>query len=170
MLKRLMCVWAAIMTGSLCYAQVSASSVENPKDYTKHVVGYAHIDLAWLWRWEESVHDIIYNTFLNQLNLMNAHPAFTFAQDQAIVYDMVEHYYPDIYKAIAEKVKTKNWIPVSSTWTQMDENMPDRESLVRQFLAKSDQTKIWTLCPCRLAAGRVRPPLVNAADCPKGRD
>jgi len=29
-----------------------------PKDYVAHVVGYAHIDLAWLWRWEESIYDI----------------------------------------------------------------------------------------------------------------
>jgi len=31
-------------------------------------------------------------------------------------------------------VKTHNWIPVTSDWMQMDENMPDGESLVRQFL------------------------------------
>jgi alpha-mannosidase len=46
----------------------------------------------------------------------------------------MEHYYPDIFKGIALKVKTGQWVPVSSTWVQMDENMPDGESLVRQFL------------------------------------
>ena len=40
-----------------------------PKDYTAHVTGYAHIDMAWLWRWEESVYDIMFNTFSNQRKL-----------------------------------------------------------------------------------------------------
>jgi len=111
-----------------------AQTTAQPKKYTAHVVGYAHIDLAWLWRWEESVHDIMYNTFVNQLNLMQKYPDFTFAQDQAVVFEMMERYYPEIYKQILQKVKTHNWIPVSSTWVQMDENMPDGESLVRQFL------------------------------------
>ena len=111
-----------------------AKPSEQPKEYTAHVVGYAHIDLAWLWRWEESVHDIMYNTFVNQLNLMEKYPDFTFAQDQAVVFEMMERYYPEVYKQILLRAKTHNWIPVSSTWVQMDENMPDGESLVRQFL------------------------------------
>ncbi len=111
-----------------------AKEPANPKDYTAYVVGYAHIDLAWLWRWEESIHDIMFNTFLNQLNLMEKNPDFTFAQDQAVVFEMMERYYPEIYKQIIQRAKTHNWIPVSSTWVQMDENMPDGESLVRQFL------------------------------------
>lgn len=125
---------AFIFLGMVPAAQAQGQAPASPKDYTAHMVGYAHIDMAWLWRWEESIHDIMYNTFTNQLELMRQHPDFTFAQDQAIVYAMMEQYYPDIFKGIVEKVKTRNWIPVSSGWVQMDENMPDGESLVRQFL------------------------------------
>ena len=114
---------------------------ENPKDYTVHVLGYAHMDMAWLWRWEESIHDIMYNTFQNQLRLMQQYPDITYAQDQAVVYEMMEQYYPDIFKGITERVRTRNWIPVSSGWVQMDENMPDGESLVRQFLYGQKYTK-----------------------------
>ena len=122
-------------------AQAQAPAAEKPKDYTAHVVGYAHIDMAWLWRWEESIYDVMYNTFRNQLELMDQHPDFTFAQDQAIVYETMEHYYPDIFKGIVYRVKTRNWIPVSSSWTQMDENMPDGESLARQFLLGQKYSK-----------------------------
>jgi len=122
------CILAVILPAG------KAEPPAQPKDYTAHVVGYAHIDLAWLWRWEESVHDIMFNTFVNQLNMMEKYPDFTFAQDQAVVFEMMERYYPEIYKQILLRVKTHNWIPVSSTWVQMDENMPDGESLVRQFL------------------------------------
>ena len=106
----------------------------NPKDYTAHVVGYAHMDMAWLWRWEESIHDIMYNTFTNQIRLMDQNPDYTFAQDQAVVLDSMEHFYPDIFKGLQEKARTGNFIPATSGWVQMDENVSDGESLVRQFL------------------------------------
>ncbi len=141
MSKRLLHTLILLVTISAAHAQAPPSGNENTKDYTTHVIGYAHIDMAWLWRWEESVHDIMYHTFSNQLDLMNVYPEFTFAQDQAIVYEMMEHYYPAIYKSMVERAKTKNWIPVSSTWTQMDENMPDGESLVRQYLVGQKETK-----------------------------
>lgn len=114
------------------YAQTSSPSDE--KQYTAYVVGYAHMDMAWLWRWEESINDIMYNTFSNQLKLMDANPGYTYAQDQAVVLEMMERYYPDIFKGIVEKARTRNFIPVTSTWVQMDENLSDGESMVRQFL------------------------------------
>jgi alpha-mannosidase len=115
-------------------AQVPAQPVPHPKDYTFHVVGYAHMDMAWLWRWEESIHDVMYNTFRNQLKLMDEYPDYTFAQDQAVVIDSMEHFYPEIFKGIVQKAKTGNFIPATSGWVQMDENVIDGESLVRQFL------------------------------------
>jgi len=115
-------------------AQAPTPTAPNPKDYTAHVVGYAHMDMAWLWRWEESIHDIMYNTFSNQIRLMNQFPDYTFSQDQAVVLDAMEHFYPDIFKGLQEKARTGNFIPVTSGWVQMDENVSDGESLVRQFL------------------------------------
>lgn len=117
-----------------CSAAVLAQTPAPPKDYTAHVVGYAHMDMAWLWRWEESIHDIMFNTFSNQVELMDRFPDYTYAQDQAVVFDMVERYYPDLFKAMVQKARTGNLIPVSSGWVQMDENVIDGESLVRQFL------------------------------------
>src|SRR5665811_2301621 len=84
-----------------CVLQIArAQAPENPKDYTSHVVGYAHMDMAWLWRWEESIHDVMYNTFTNQIRLMDQNPEYTFAQDQAVVLDSMEHFYPDVFKAL----------------------------------------------------------------------
>jgi alpha-mannosidase len=115
-----------------CPAQTPGGS--EAKQYTAHVVGYAHMDMAWLWRWEESIHDIMYNTFRNQLREMDEHPGYTYAQDQAVVFDQMEHFYPDLFKAMVEKARTGSLIPVSSSWVQMDENLSDGESMVRQFL------------------------------------
>jgi alpha-mannosidase len=138
-MKKLLLASMVIILGTVSATRAQAPAKE--KDYAAHVVGYAHIDMAWLWRWEESIYDIMYNTFSNQLKLMDEHPDFTFAQDQAVVYSMMEHFYPDIFKGIQHRVETRNWIPVSSSWTQMDENMPDGESLARQFLYGQKYTK-----------------------------
>ena len=121
-----------ILVSLVSVAQAQAPA--QPKDYTAHVVGYAHMDMAWLWRWEESIYDIMYNTFRNQLDLMDQFPDYTYAQDQAVVFAMMERYFPDMFKGIVQKAKTGNFIPVSSGWVQMDENVVDGESLVRQFL------------------------------------
>ena len=119
---------------SIAWAQAPGPTAPNPKDYTAHVVGYAHMDMAWLWRWEESIHDIMYNTFTNQIRLMDQNPDYTFSQDQAVVLDSMEHFYPDVFKELQEKARTGNFVPATSGWVQMDENVSDGESLVRQFL------------------------------------
>lgn len=37
----------------------NARAPAKPKDYTAHLFGYAHMDMAWLWWWEESFCDIM---------------------------------------------------------------------------------------------------------------
>jgi len=52
--------------GILILAAVCAAGTTDqakPRDYTARLVGHAHIDLSWLWRWEETVHDIAVQTF-----------------------------------------------------------------------------------------------------------
>ncbi len=141
MRKLVITVIAACCLASTLRAQTPATTASHPKDYTAHVVGYAHMDMAWLWRWEESIHDIMYNTFTNQIRLMDANPDYTFAQDQAVVLDSMEHFYPDVFKALQEKARTGNFIPATSGWVQMDENVSDGESLVRQFLMGQKYSK-----------------------------
>jgi hypothetical protein len=53
MRKLIITVFIASCIVSITRAQAPAQTVPNPKDYTAHVVGYAHMDMAWLWRWEE---------------------------------------------------------------------------------------------------------------------
>ena len=134
MRKLVTIIFLTLCLTPITQAQTPAPPAPNPKDYTAHVVGYAHMDMAWLWRWEESIHDIMYNTFSNQIRLMDQNPDYTFAQDQAVVLDSMEHFYPDIFKGLQEKARTGNFIPATSGWVQMDENVSDGESLVRQFL------------------------------------
>ena len=106
----------------------------NPRDLTAHLIGHAHIDLAWLWRWEETVHDIATHTFRGTLSQMDRLPGLTFAQSQPAVYEAVEKHYPELFQKIKEKVQAGTWIPVGGMWAEPDLNMPDGESLARQLL------------------------------------
>ncbi len=106
----------------------------DPQSITADLIGHAHIDLAWQWRWEETVHDIAKHTFVGTLSQMNRMRGLTFAQSQAAVYDAIERSAPDLFQKIKAKVEEGTWIPVGGMWAEPDLNMPDGESLARQLL------------------------------------
>jgi alpha-mannosidase len=105
-----------------------------PRSLTAHLVGHAHIDLSWLWRWEETVADIATFTFKGTLAQMDKLPGLTFAQSQAAIYEAMEKNYPELFERIARKIKEGTWVPVGGMWVEPDVNMPDGESLARQLL------------------------------------
>jgi alpha-mannosidase len=128
---------AALILGFLAMAAVvvpGAAQTPRPRDYTARLVGHAHIDLSWLWRWEETVHDIAVQTFKGTLAQMEKMKSLTFAQSQAGLYEAIERDYPQLFSAIREKIKAGTWIPVGGMWVEPDLNMPDGEALARQLL------------------------------------
>jgi len=105
-----------------------------PRSLTAHLIGHAHIDLSWLWRWEETVADIATFTFRGTLDQMDKLPGLTFAQSQAAIYEAVEKDQPALFERIARKIKEGTWVPVGGMWVEPDLNMPDGEALARQLL------------------------------------
>ncbi|MCI0512737.1 glycosyl hydrolase-related protein [candidate division KSB1 bacterium] len=98
-----------------------------------HFVGNAHIDLAWLWPWTETV-EVCRQTFANALDLMETHPEFTYAQSQAQAYYWMEKYAPDLFQRIKRQVQAGRWMIVNGMWTEPDSNLPGGEAFVRQIL------------------------------------
>lgn len=95
--------------------------------------GHSHIDIAWLWRIQETERKSA-RTFANNLALMDVYPEFTFTQSQAIAYDMIKKNYPELYERIKEKVKNGQWNIVGNTWVECDTNIASGESMIRQLL------------------------------------
>ncbi|MGB7294553.1 MAG: glycoside hydrolase family 38 C-terminal domain-containing protein [Candidatus Aminicenantales bacterium] len=124
---------ALAAAGSLAQKEEAPVSFK-PREFTAHLIGHAHIDLAWLWRWEETIHDIATHTFQGTLEQLDKLPGLTFAQSQAAVYEAVEKEYPELFQKIKNKVKAGTWIPVGGMWSEPDLNMPDGESFARQLL------------------------------------
>jgi alpha-mannosidase len=120
--------------GGKTAAPAAQSAPVPPRDLTAHLIGHAHIDLSWLWRWEETVADIARYTFEGTLAQMDKMPGLTFAQSQAAIYDAIEKDQPELFARIARKIKDGTWVPVGGMWVEPDANMPDGEALARQLL------------------------------------
>jgi alpha-mannosidase len=103
------------------------------KQFTIICAGHAHIDMNWMWRYDETV-SITLETFRTVLNLMNEYPEFRFSQSQASVYEIVAKYDPEMLEEIKERVHEGRWEVTAATWVEADKNMPSGESAARHLL------------------------------------
>jgi len=103
------------------------------REYTVYILGNAHIDMAWLWRWRETV-EVCRATFAQQLQLMDLYPDFVFAQSQAQAYRWMEEQYPEIFAGIRQRVKEGRWEITGGMVVEPDCNLIGGESWVRQLL------------------------------------
>lgn len=101
------------------------------KRFEMHFVAHAHIDMNWLWGYEETA-SVAVNTLRTMLDLMDLYPDFTFSQSQASVYEIVEKFAPELLERIRARVAEGRFELSSCTWVEEDENMPCAESLIRQ--------------------------------------
>lgn len=102
------------------------------KEYKLILAGHAHIDMDWMWSYQETV-AITLSTFRTVLNLMNQYPQFHFSQSQASVYKIVEEYDPGMMAEIQQRIREGRWEVTASSWVETDKNMPNTESLLRHI-------------------------------------
>jgi len=103
------------------------------KEYTIHCVGHAHIDMNWMWPWQETV-NVTHDTFYTVDRLMEEFPEFRFSQSQASTYAAMQEYCPEVFEKIAKRVKSGQWEVTASMWVEGDKNLISGESLCRHLL------------------------------------
>ncbi len=103
------------------------------KDKTLHMIGNAHIDLVWLWRWQEGFHEVK-ASFRSALDRLNEYDDFLFVSSSAVCYEWVERSDPAMFEEIRARVREGRWEIVGGWWLQPDCNIPSGESFVRQAL------------------------------------
>lgn len=116
--------------------EMAAQFLSLPNGKSQHqlsVIGNAHIDTAWLWPLAETKRKCV-RTFSSALQLMETYPQFKFACSQAQQLSWIKTEYPALFARIQEKVRSGQFVPVGGTWVEPDTNIPNGESLVRQFL------------------------------------
>ena len=98
-----------------------------------HLIGYAHLDPVWLWRWQEGFAEIK-ATFRSALDRMNEYPDYIFTCPCASYYHWIEENAPDMFEEITARVKEGRWCVIGGMWVQPDCNIPSGESFARHFL------------------------------------
>ncbi len=103
------------------------------KKYIWGLAGHAHIDMNWLWRYDETAL-VVLDTFRTMLTLTDEFPSFTFSQSQASTYEIVEKYEPEMLDEIKDRIKRGQWEVTATSWVEPDRNMPNLESEIRHLL------------------------------------
>jgi alpha-mannosidase len=117
------------------------------KEYTVLLASHAHIDMNWMWSWQETVQAAL-STFRTILRLMDEYPDFSFSQSQASCYHLVEEYDPEMMEAIKKRIKEGRWEVTASAWVETDKNMPNTESLIRHIgYTKNYLSSVWGVDP-----------------------
>lgn len=107
----------------------------NPK--TKRIdvfsLGNCHIDTAWEWPFAETKRKIA-RSWTTQIKIADQYPEYVFVASQMQQFKWLKIYHPDIFARVKEKFTTNQFLPVGGSWVENDTNLPNGESLIRQFL------------------------------------
>lgn len=96
-------------------------------------VGSTHIDVAWLWRYEQT-REKACRSFATAARLLEKNPEFIFMSSQPQLYQFVKEDDPTLYAQIKEWVARGRWEAEGAAWVEPDTNLPGGESLIRQLL------------------------------------
>lgn len=113
-----------------------------------HLIGHAHIDMNWLWNYENTK-EVCVRDFTSVTSLMDEFPELTFSQSQSHVYKIVEEENPELFKKAIQKIKEKRWEVTANAWVENDLNMSCGESIVRHIIysKKYAEEKLGSLSP-----------------------
>lgn len=98
-----------------------------------HIIGYSHIDAAWLWPWRDGADEAL-NTFRSALNRMIETPDFCYSHSSSAHYRWVQRADPAMFAEIQERVKEGRWEVIGGWPVEPDCNIPSAESFVRDSL------------------------------------
>ena len=98
-----------------------------------HMIGNAHIDPVWLWRWPEGYQEVR-ATFQSAVDRLDEYPSFVFTCDSSLFFRWVEESDPELLDRIKELVAGGRFQIVGGWWVEPDCNIPCGESFVRQAL------------------------------------
>lgn len=100
---------------------------------TLHMIGNAHLDPVWLWRWQEGFHEAK-ATFRSALDRIAEYDDFIFTSSSAAFFEWIEQNDAAMFAEIKQRVAEGRIKLVGGWWIEPDCNIPSGESYVRQGL------------------------------------
>ncbi len=99
-----------------------------------YLVCNAHLDPVWLWEREEGIGEAL-ATFRIAADFCEREQNFVFNHNEAVLYEWVEQYEPELFERIKRLVLQGKWVVMGGWYLQPDCNMPSGESIIRQIRA-----------------------------------
>lgn len=108
------------------------SRQRNTRMITVHMIGNAHLDPVWLWRWPSGVAEAL-ATCRTACDLLDEYPQFVFTRSDVWVHERVEELDPGLFKRIRKHAASGRWAVVGGWYIQPDCNYPREESFQRHI-------------------------------------
>ncbi|MCP9859500.1 MULTISPECIES: alpha-mannosidase [unclassified Cyanobium] len=105
---------------------------EAPGEGLLHVLGHAHLDLAWLWpvadTWQAAE-----RTFASALDLMERFGSLHFGHSTPALYAWLERHRPALFARLRQAMAAGRFEPLNGPWVESDCVLLSTSSLLRQF-------------------------------------
>ncbi|MEV4266772.1 glycoside hydrolase family 38 C-terminal domain-containing protein [Kribbella sp. NPDC049584] len=98
-----------------------------------YMIGNAHIDAVWLWRWQEGYQEVR-ATFRSALDRMDEYPDYVFTADSVAYFSWIAEHDPGLFERIRKRVAEGRFEIVGGWWVEPDCNIPGGEAFVRHAL------------------------------------
>ncbi len=130
-------VVAAVRDDSLLQKSEAALDMLKPvaeysKRFTIYFIGHSHIDLAWKWRYPETI-ECMKGTFEIQLALMERNPEYVYCETSAVLWRDMKEKYPEFWKKIKAAADRGQFEPQGGMWCETDGQCVGEESWFRQI-------------------------------------
>jgi alpha-mannosidase len=102
-------------------------------DKVLHIIGYSHIDAAWMWPWKDSS-NLALTTARSALDRMEETPGFRYSHSSAIHYRWIQKADPTMFQEILRRIREGRWEVVGGWPVEPDCNLPSTESFFRHSL------------------------------------
>src|SRR4051794_37760236 len=97
-----------------------------------HMVGNAHIDPVWLWRWEAGVDEAL-ASFRAAADRCDEYPEFVYTRGESWLYGWVERLDGALFERVRALVERGQWAVTGGQYVQPDANAPTELGLRRQL-------------------------------------
>ena len=135
--RRFIAAGAAAVGGLAAGVLPALGAQGNPKRRVLHIMGYSHIDAAWLWPWRDGS-NLALTTFRSALDRMKETPDFRYTHSSSHHYAWVERADPKMFEEVKQRIKEGRWEVVGGWPVEPDCNVPSAESFVRHSLYGKD--------------------------------
>jgi alpha-mannosidase len=97
------------------------------------LISNAHIDIAWVWNWEEGFAEAL-STFRVAVDFCESYDTYIFNHNEAALYEWIKEVDSELFERIQKLVKIGKWKIVGGWYIQPDCLLPKGESFIRQIM------------------------------------